>query len=189
MAEPPRPASAKALFLAFTAIALQGFGGVLTVAQVELVERRHWLSRDEFLELFSAAQVLPGPNIINLALFLGDRWFGLRGALAAAGGLLLAPSVLVLALAALYQHWQHLPAVAGALRGMAAVSAGLVIGTALRLAPALRRNVMGLPACVGLALAALLALAWARWPLAEVVLVLGPLGMAWAWWRLRRQQA
>ena len=87
----PRPASATDLFRAFNRLALQGFGGVLPVAQRELVERLRWLTREQFLELLALAQVLPGPNIINLGLILGDRYFGLRGGLAAVAGMLLAP--------------------------------------------------------------------------------------------------
>ena len=176
----PRPASLGELFSAFTRLALQGFGGVLAVAQVELVERRRWLTKAEFLEMFSAAQVLPGPNIVNLAVMMGDRWFGWRGAVAATAGLLLAPSAIVLGLTLAYRHWQHLPMVAGALRGMAAVAAGLILSTAFKLAPALRTNVMGPAACVALGTAAFLAVAVARWPLPWVVLGIGSMGGVWA---------
>src|ERR1043165_8651694 len=90
------------LFKAFTWLALQGFGGVLGVAQRELVERLRWLSKEEFVELLSLSQVLPGPNIINLSLLFGDRHFGWRGALVAVGGMLALPLLIVLTLAALY---------------------------------------------------------------------------------------
>lgn len=97
-----RPASLLALFLAFTRLALQGFGGVLAVAQRELVERLGWLSKEEFVEALAIAQVLPGPNVVNLSMMIGDRFFGLRGAIAALAGMLAAPAVIVLGLAALY---------------------------------------------------------------------------------------
>ena len=113
-------------------MALQGFGGVLAVAQLELVDRLRWLTRDEYLEVLSIGQVLPGPNIVNVSLMVGDRFFGLRGAFAALAGMLAVPLAIVLALAAAYGRWAHLPVVAGALRGMGAVAAGLVIATALK---------------------------------------------------------
>ena len=78
-----RPENPRALFLAFTTLALQGFGGVLAVVQRELVERRHWLTNEEFIEDWAVAQVMPGPNVVNLAVMMGDRYFGLRGALSA----------------------------------------------------------------------------------------------------------
>jgi len=132
--EPPllrSPATPAELFRVFNHLALQGFGGVLPVAQRVLVEQQRWLSREQFVETLSLGQVLPGPNIVNMALMIGDRFFGLRGALAALGGLLTAPLLIVLALAALYGQLSSVPAVAGALRGMGAVSAGLIVGTAI----------------------------------------------------------
>jgi chromate transporter len=77
-----RPASTTELFFTFNRLALQGFGGVLAIAQHELVERQRWLTRQQFVEMLALSQVLPGPNVVNLALMLGDRFFGWRGALA-----------------------------------------------------------------------------------------------------------
>ena len=193
MARPPRPLprapaaprSCGDLFRLFNRMALQGFGGVLAVAQIELVERSRWLTREQFVETLSVAQVLPGPNVCNLALMVGDRYFGWRGAAAALAGMMLAPLVIVLALAAAYDHWAHLPAVAGALRGMGAVAAGLVIATALKLALALEANPLGLPLCAGIGGLTFAAIALARWPLVWVVCGLGSAAVAVAWRRLQ----
>lgn len=179
------PRSPTELFLAFNRLALQGFGGVLAVAQVELVERRRWLSREEFVELLSASQVLPGPNIVNLSLMLGDRWFGWRGAAAAMGGLMLVPLAIVMALTLVYDRFSDLPAVAGALRGMGAVAAGLVMVTALKLVGTLRRNRLGPWGCTAIAAATFAAIALLRLPLAGVIATLGPLACALAWWNLK----
>jgi chromate transporter len=179
-----RPDSARELFFAFNRLALQGFGGVLPVAQRELVERRRWMSREQFIDTLSIAQVLPGPNIVNIALMLGDGFFGWRGAAAAMAGLLLLPLLIVLVLAALYGQLASIPVVAGALRGMGAVAAGLVVSTALKLGPTLKKNVLGLGPCLGLALLTLLLIGGLRWPLAGVVLGLGSATMWLAWRRL-----
>jgi chromate transporter len=179
-----RPSSLLELFVAFTLLALQGFGGVLAVTQRELCDRRRWLTHGQFVETLSIAQVLPGPNVVNVALIIGDRWFGWRGAFAALAGMMSAPLVIVLVLAATYVHYAELPAVAGALRGMGAVAAGLIVGTALRLAGSLRGTPIGGFAALALATASFVAVAWLRWPLVWVLLVLGALGMAWAWWRI-----
>lgn len=181
-----RPASPAALFKAFTRLALEGFGGVLPVAQRSLVEHHNWLTRGEFLELLSVAQILPGPNIVNLALMIGDRFFGWRGAMAAMGGILLAPLAVVLLLAMVVQQLQHVPAVTGALRGMGVVAAGLILSTAIRLSDGLRRNALGVPVCALFMALTLLAIAWLRWPLVWVVLGLGAAGMALAWRRWPR---
>ncbi len=184
-----RPADCTELFRAFNRLALQGFGGVLPVAHRELVERQRWLSPQQFVELLTLGQVLPGPNIINMAIVIGDRFFGWRGALSACAGLLLVPLFIVLGLAIAYQQQAAHPAVAGALRGMGAVAAGLIVATGWKLAGTLRSNPLGLPACVAIGLGTLALVGGLRWPMVWVVLGLGGLGMALAWWRLRVAEA
>ena len=98
---PRTPASTRDIFRAFMRLGLQGFGGVLPMAQYALVEREQWLTKTSFAELLTVAQVLPGPSVVNLCIMLGDRYFGWRGALAALTGILVAPLVIVLGLAAL----------------------------------------------------------------------------------------
>lgn len=187
MTESPlaQPASKKELFVAFTLLALQGFGGVLAVAQRVLCEQKRWLSRDQFVEILSLAQILPGPNVCNVALMIGDRFFGWRGAFAALAGMMAVPLVIVLIVTALYSQYAMNPAVAGALRGMGAVAAGLIIGTGLKLVGALRANPMQVPVCGALLVAAFSTVALLRWPLVWVILVLGAGAFAWAWLRLK----
>lgn len=182
---PGRPQSLTQLFLAFTRLALQGFGGVLAVAQRELVERLGWLSKEEFVETLAIAQVLPGPNVVNLSMMIGDRFFGLRGAVVALAGMLLAPAVVVLALAAAYGELARHPVAVNALRGMGAVAAGLILATGIKLLPALKSSPLGRPLALGLALLAFVAIGLLRWPLLGVLALLGGVGMLIAWWRLR----
>ncbi|MCV2357250.1 chromate transporter [Paucibacter sp. B2R-40] len=181
------PASLSELFWAFNRLALQGFGGVLAVTQRELVERLGWLSREEFLDAFAIAQVLPGPNIVNLALMLGDRFFGSRGAFAALAGMLLFPSLIVIGMAALYGQFAVLPIVSNALRGMGAVAAGLIMATGLKLLPSLKKSPLGRTAAMILTLATVAAAVYWRLPLPQLLLSLGSIGVALAWWGLRRQ--
>jgi chromate transporter len=95
------------LFWSFTRLALQGFGGVLAVVQREMVEKKRWMTREQFVEDWAVAQVMPGPNVVNLSLMIGGRHFGLPGALAALAGMLAAPLVVVLLLAALYGQFAN----------------------------------------------------------------------------------
>lgn len=174
----PRPSGPGELFVAFTLLALQGFGGVLPVAQRVLCEERRWLTRDEFLELISLGQALPGPNVCNLAVMAGHRFLGWRGAAAALGGLLVAPTAVLLGLAAAHGRFAAHPAVAGAMRGVSAVSAGLIAGTALKLAAGLRKNPLGAPASLALGAAAFALVALLHVPL---VWTLAAVGLpAWA---------
>jgi chromate transporter len=184
-----RPASPRELFVAFTLLALQGFGGVLAVAQRVLVEQRRWLTREQFVEILSLGQVLPGPNVCNVALMIGDRFFGWRGAFAALAGMMAVPLVIVLLLAAAYIELAAHSMVSGALKGMAAVAAGMIVGTALKLASALRASPLGMPACAALAGASFVAVGLLRWPLVGVLLALGAVACAYAWLRIKGQAA
>ena len=165
-------------------MALQGFGGVLAIVQRELVEKKRWLSQEEFMEDWAVAQVLPGPNVVNLALMLGDRYFGLRGALAALAGMLALPLLGILLLTITYGHFADLPQVAGALRGMGAVAGGLIAAIGIKLLPQLAKHVLGLGFCLTLAAAVVLAIAWWRWPLLWVLLGAGGLACGLTWRRL-----
>lgn len=180
-----RPQSLTELFVAFSRLALQGFGGVLAVAQRELVERLAWMSREDFVETLAIAQVLPGPNIVNLSMMVGDRYFGLRGAFVALAGMLGVPSVVVLGVVLAYGQIAHYPVAVNALRGMGGVSAGLILATGFKLLPALRASPLGRPLALGLALLAFVLIGLLRWPLVYVLASVGGGGMALAWWRSR----
>ncbi len=186
MTEEPlsQPSSSKELFIAFTLLALQGFGGVLAVAQRVLCEQRRWLSREQFVEILSLAQILPGPNVCNVALMVGDRFFGWRGAFAALAGMMTVPLIIVLGVTALYAQYALHPAVSGALRGMGAVAAGLILGTGLKLIDGVRTNPMGPRVSTLFLLLTFTAVALLRWPLVWVIVLLGLVAWAVAWARL-----
>ena len=137
----------------------------------------------------AVAQIMPGPNVVNLSMMIGGRYFGLPGALAALAGMLTLPCLIVLLLAALYSGVADQPLAQGALRGMGAVAAGLITATGLKLMAALRRNAMGLPVCLGLAALSFAAIALLRWPLAWVLLGLGGAACLWAYARLGSRAA
>jgi chromate transporter len=181
----PQPESLSDLFYSFTFLALQGFGGVLAVVQRELVEKKRWMTREEFVEDWAVAQIMPGPNVVNLSLMIGDRYFGLRGAMAALAGMIAFPLLLVLGLALVYGHFADNPHVASALRGMGAVSAGLITATGLKLASALKRHPLGVPLCVLFGAGAFVGIALLRWPLAWVLLGLGGLSCFLTWRKFR----
>ncbi len=180
----PGPVSPGELMRVFSNLALQGFGGVMPVAQRELVERRRWLTREQFVEALSIGQVLPGPNIVNLSLIVGDRFFGLRGAFAALTGLIALPLALVMTLAVLYAQFSSQPMVAGALRGMGAVAAGLILAMALKLLSSLALNPLGRIGCTLALVATFVMVGLLRWPIAYAVLGIGAITVAWAWHRL-----
>ncbi|NQW94768.1 MAG: chromate transporter [Polaromonas sp.] len=180
----PQPKSLTDLFVSFTLLALQGFGGVLAVVQRELVEKKRWMTREEFVEEWAVAQIMPGPNVVNLSLMIGSRYFGFKGAMAALAGMLTVPLIIVLLLALVYAQFASHPGLQGALRGMGAVAAGLIAATGLKLFGALQKNALGLAGCIALGVLCFVAIALLRWPLAFVLLGLGGLACVMAYKKL-----
>ena len=188
MAAPPpdRPApSVAALFLTYLKIGLIGFGGVNAWARRVIVEEKRWLSEQEYAEVLGLGQVLPGPNALNVAIQLGERFRGAPGALAAVVGLFGGPLALLAGLAALHDAYGELPLVKAVLAGTAAAAAGMIIGTATKMATKLKP---GLP-IIAVGLCALVAGAALRLPLPWIVLGLAPFGIAAAWWTAKRAEA
>jgi chromate transporter len=181
------PRSKTDLFISFTLLALQGFGGVLAVVQRVLVEEKRWMTREQFVEDWAVAQIMPGPNVVNLSLMIGGRYFGLPGALAGLAGMLTAPLLVVLLLAMAFDGLSDTTWAQGALRGMGAVSAGLIAAVGLKLMSTLRSNPMGMRVCITLAFASFIGVGVMRWPLAYVLLGTGLLACGWAYWQLAKQ--
>lgn len=165
------------LFFAFSQLALSGFGGVLPWAHRTLVERKGWLTQREFVDTLAMGQLLPGPNIGNMAVMIGYRFAGYAGAAAAFAGLVAGPFLLMIAVGLLYRNYGALPLVQQALSGMSAVAAGLVLATGLKMTASLKRHWRSF-LFAALALAGVGAL---RWPLLAVVGALAPFAIAAAW--------
>jgi chromate transporter len=183
VSEQPTPA---ALFQAFFQIALSGFGGTLPFARRTLVERRGWLTADDFTETLSLCQSLPGPNVVNMSIVVGARACGWRGSLAAFAGLVGTPVLIVVALGALYSRFGGLAEVRHALVGLGAAASGLVVATAARMAEPLLRSRPWVAA--PFIVTAFLAVAILRFPLPWVLIALAPvsIGAAAMWRRWRR---
>lgn len=174
------------LFLSFSWLAIQGSGGVMAIAQRELVERKRWLTSEKFLADWAVAHVLPGPNIVNLSVMLGDRYFGWTGAAAAVAGLFCFPLMLVLLLALGYGSFGHSAWIQGALGGVAVVVSALITSTALKLIPLLGKHPLGRPLCLGIGALTLWLVAYLRWPLPWVLASVGTAAWAGTLFRLRR---
>lgn len=157
----------------------------MAIVQHDLVEKKHWLTREEFVEEWAVAQLMPGPNVINLALILGGRYFGLRGALAALAGMITIPLILVLLLALFYVQFANHPGVIGALRGMSAVSAGLIAATGLKLASTLETNPLGWSLGLGISACCFVMIAFLHWPMVYVLPGVGSLACLLTYRRLR----
>jgi chromate transporter len=175
----PAPSIAE-LCLAFAAISLSGFGGVLAWARRIMVERRRWFTAEEFNEAFALCAFLPGGNMVNFAVIFGSRMRGPLGALAALAGLLGPPMILIIAVGALYAHYGDLPALRRMLTGVAAAAAGLMIATVAKMARPLFRISSKNPAVIAppITVATFVAIGILHWPLPLVLLVIVPVSIA-----------
>ena len=172
------PPTLRQLFTGLLQVALSSFGGGLSVwSQRILVEERRWMSNDAFLTGLTVARLLPGPNQINLAVYVGASFRGLPGALAALSGMLLVPFSLLMGAGMLYFHFHSLPLVDRVLAGMVAVAAGLALSMGFKLLPAYRQD----PVALALAGLVFVALELVHVRLVPLLLVISPLAMLWYW--------
>ena len=167
------------LFKAFLGVGLSGFGGVLPFVHDMLVERRRWLTPTEFTEVLGLSQLLPGPNIVNVTIYVGARFAGAVGAVAAFLGLMVMPVAIVICLGAAYTRFGDLPLVAGAFRGIASAAAGLIVAMAAKIAWPVLRSVRA----VGVAALVFVAVAILKVPLVWALAVLAPASVLWTWWK------
>jgi len=180
---PPGPA---ALFIGFSQIALAGFGGVLPVAYRGIVEQRRWLTPSEFTTMLASAQVMPGPSICNVTLMIGAHLAGMRGALAAIAGMLSGPFLIVIAMGMFYQYFGDLALVRAALAGMSAVAVGLLAGVSIKLAiPLLAPGGQRVWHLLFIVLG-FIGMGLLKFPMIEVVAVLAPVSIGWAYWQGRK---
>ena len=169
--------------MAFATIAACGFGGVLAWARYVIVQKRGWLSPEEFNEQFALCQVLPGGNILNFAVMYGCRCAGALGSLAAVLGLVGPPLILMVIAGILYRRYGGLPLLHGVFASVAAAAAGLLIATAMRMvAASVKARVR--PGHI-IAAATFVAAGVLRLPLIWVMAVAAPVGVAIAWWERR----
>jgi chromate transporter len=174
----PQPVSLLDFFLVALQIGLFSFGGGLSgwIYQ-EVVVRRRWMDEDEFLSGLALAQVMPGINVTNLMVYIGQRLRGVPGACVGVVGLLIGPFFMVIGLVVIYERivglwWLH-----AAMDGMSAAAIGLLLYVGLRGA----RHVAQRPAAALVVIAIVITIGFLQWPLVPVVLCLAPVSVAIAW--------
>lgn len=167
------PPTVAEIFIGFLTLGLTAFGGALPLARREIVERRKWLSPDEFTDLLGLCQFLPGGNVINLSVAVGMKFRGVTGALAGLLGLIGGPSLIVIGLGVLYQHTHQDPHIRHLFTGLAAAAAGLLVSMAIKVAWPLRRKLW----MAAIATLAFVSIALLRLPLLPVMLVLTPVSI------------
>jgi chromate transporter len=171
-----QPVSLASLFIAFLKVSLYGTGGGggIVWARRIAVENRRWISEQEFADIVSLCQFMPGPNIVGIAVCIGAKTRGASGTIAAICGFLLIPWGIGLSLGLLYLKYAHLTVFRNILGGVAATAAGLLIATGIKLLMPYR----GRPAAVLFAALAFGLMVFGELPLLVILFSLVPLGIA-----------
>jgi chromate transporter len=178
MAEPATQPTHLQLFLGMQQVALSSFGGGLSAwSERIVVEERQWMNQEEFMTGLTVARLFPGPNQINMAVYIGSRFRGLSGAIAALSGILLLPFSVLMLLGLGYYYLNMNMAVDRVLAGVITASAGMALSMGFKIAGAYSRD----PVAMVLAGASFIAMSVFHVRLVPLVLVAGPLAMAWYW--------
>jgi chromate transporter len=174
LADPPTRSQ---LFWGFFWLGMTSFGGALPLVRRMVVEKHRWITGDDFTTLLGLCQFLPGGNIINLSVALGMRFRGVTGAVTALLGFVMMPTLVVLMLGVVYEHYQNDTNVRHLFAGLAAAAAGLLISLALKIGVPLLKNRGG----TVVAVLCFVAIAVLRLPLLPTMLILTPLSILITW--------
>lgn len=166
------------VFLKLGAIAFGGPAAHIALFEDELVGRRGWLTREEFLDLLGAVNLIPGPNSVEVALYVGRRRAGWAGLIVAGACFILPAALLVTVLARAYVRFGKLPQVEGLLYGIKPVMIAIILQALWRLGRTAVKN-------RSLALLAAGAATLNFLGLHELVVLFG-VGLLPLLWRLRR---
>ena len=145
----------------FLRLGMTAFGGPaahVALMEREVVGKRRWVTRDELIELYGAASLIPGPNSTELAIHLGFRRGGLPGLLVAGACFILPSALITLALAWAYLRYGTRPAVGALLKGLQPAVMGVVAAAVARLAKTVVRGPLEIAAGAGACLAGALGL-------------------------------
>jgi chromate transporter len=166
-----QPVSLREILSLFVRIGVTSFGGGLSAWMYrEVVGRRRWLPEDSFLSGLTLSQMLPGTNVVNLSVYIGQKLRGSVGSIIAVGGLLLPPMAIIVVLAEVLRRYGDVAWVHDLLEGVAAGAVGMTLSMVLRAA----RNATAKSRLAPLAILAVFALVGVlRWPMIPVVLALG----------------
>jgi chromate transporter len=186
MSKPTQPVSLFALYKLCFVVGIFSFGGGLTAwFHREVVNVRGWMTDDEFFSGYALAQILPGVNSTNMAVYIGQHLRGAIGSTVALGGLLSGPFFIVIAASVAYSHLLEIPGFVAAMAGIATAAVGMIFRMGLTSAQASLRHWPS----VLVMIATLVAVGLLQWPVLPVIAVLAPISIFAAWPRQGAQPA
>ncbi len=162
------------LLLGFMTVGMIGFGGIANALFHVVVEKKKWLTAEEYTMTFGMAQILPGAAPINTSIMIADRFQGLAGVVCAIGGLLCVPLISLIMLALVYDHFSDFPDVHNGTVASVAAAAGLSLGTAVKASLRVLHNVP----TILMAIASFAAIGIFRIPMIPAMLALMAVGFS-----------
>lgn len=143
------------LFYSFLKIGLFTFGGgyaMIPIIQREIIEKRGWIAERDFLDLLTLAQSAPGPIALNMAVFVGYKLFGYRGAVTSLLGVVLPSFIIILIVAIFFSQIRDNAIVDAAFKGMRPVVVALMLAPMLGFVRDMRWWMISIAAMVSLAI-------------------------------------
>ena len=166
------------LFVCMTQVAFSAFGGGMSLwSHRIIVERRQWMTSESFVTGLTVARLFPGPNQINMSVYIGSIFQGLPGSLAAVAGIILFPFTLLMLLGLLYFQFSAIAEVNRLLAGLAAAAAGMALSMGFKILEVYKTDYLAL----AIAVIVFVSLQVFRFHLIPVVLVAGPVAMSLYW--------
>ena len=170
------------LFLTFAKIGAFTFGGgwaMISIIEREVVDKRHWLDRPEFLDLLALAQSMPGILAVNISVVVGDKLRGLKGALAASAGTIM-PCFFIILFIAMFRTPEMIttnPTLTAIFKGIRPVVVALILAPVFTTARSAKIGwkLAWIPAAVAL-------LIWSKWPVVSNPILYIVLGGAMGYW-------
>ncbi len=133
----------KMLFCTFLKIGAFTFGGgyaMIALLEREFIEKRKWLTRDEFLDMIAVAESTPGPMAINSATFVGYRLAGFAGAAASTVAVCIPSFVIIYCISLFFDRFLALSFVASAFRGIQVCVVYLILSAGLKMLRSIEKN-------------------------------------------------
>lgn len=170
--------SLRELFVCMMQVAFSAFGGGISLwSHRIIVERRKWMSSESFVTGLTVARLFPGPNQINMSVYIGSIFQGLPGSFAAVAGILLFPFSVLMLLGLLYYQVSAIAEVNRLLAGLAAAAAGMALSMGFKILDVYKTDYLALV----IAVIVFICLQVFKFHLIPVVLIAGPLSMMLYW--------
>jgi chromate transporter len=161
-------------------IGMVAFGGGMSgLFYREVVINKGWMTEEEFLSGLAICQIIPGVNIGNLTVYIGQQLRGALGALVALAALLTGPFFFVIGVGMIYDRLRDYDAVIAALAGVTAAAMGMLMLVVVKGSLRASRTDGGLLIITSVAMA----IGVLRWPMIPVLLVAAPVSIGLAWRR------